>query len=713
MKIRKFRLFLAVLVVAGIWGCGSNRSSDSSTTPVIPIEDAATTGNCTLCHTLDVHTKFSGLVGQNPDMPLGLGSAITHDCEDCHGGGQYHHGTGPIPFPKPTVTRCATCHTTQVEKVLASKHNGEDPTNTTLETTGHTSDGCQACHTLEGYIEYAKVTTDGGLTGYTPLNPAPTTFHWPGCAACHEPLNASLRKTPNWDPNSNGASDQFDMCTSCHKLVMPDGTPIASGLTVGPVGFEVSTVEMVQHKKDWYRNITTTHYDLATTGVGTGATNLIEGYNVRMNGDSACTDCHGHELFTDTGGAAGSATTPGEATTIHTQWAGSGHAGSLLKTKIAKFAELGYARTTATSQAIMSAGSLGSEYAWNHYPWSDTNSRGDCQMCHTSTGYMNYVKDPANYDFADNDFSHLKGWTAAAPISGQAELLYCWGCHTSVETGELRVVAPVTATYTFNGQPIVFPDAGKSNSCVVCHSGRGNNEVVSTSSRFAGHHAPAAATLFAVNSHVAYEYPGLSYTPPVYFAHNSIDVNGSGPCAGCHMDGAAANHTFEVVEKDLSNVITAINADLCVTCHDGEHALFVGKGLVGQTVNIWNGTAAVPTVVTQLMVDQSAAVLEEEAEGYKEAGTLLTDLLKQTNGLSNYTGAVINNTNIAVNDLGAYQNSLLPGDDPGGFAHNRFYVKRVIFDAIDWVEDGAINGTIANYTVNYPAAAAWLGTTRP
>ena len=102
-------------------------------------------------------------------------------------------------------------------------------------------------------------------------------------------------------------------------------------------------------------------------------------------------------------------------------------------------------------------------------------------MCHTATGFSNYVSNPAGYNPDNNDFSHLSGWTPGGN-SGQNELLYCWGCHENAGTGVLRVAGAVTAVYTYNGEPVVFPDVGASNTCVVCHSGRGNNEEASTSS---------------------------------------------------------------------------------------------------------------------------------------------------------------------------------------------------------------------------------------
>jgi hypothetical protein len=118
------------------------------------------------------------------------------------------------------------------------------------------------------------------------------------------------------------------------------------------------------------------------------------------------------------------------------------------------------------------------------------------------------------------------------------------------------------------------------------------------------------------------------------------------------------------------------------------------------------------------MVDEAAAELEHESEGYQNAGLLLNDLLNQDNGLGNYTNAKIDNSNTVENDLGAFQNAKLPTDEKGGFAHNRYYIKRALFDAIDWVEDGEINGVIEDYSsmgteYQYADAILWLGTERP
>ncbi|HSH69043.1 MAG TPA: hypothetical protein VK997_03930, partial [Deferrisomatales bacterium] len=33
--------------------------------------------------------------------------------------------------------------------------------------------------------------------------------------------------------------------------------------------------------------------------------------------------------------------------------------------------------------------------------------------------------------------------------------------------------------------------------------------------------------------------------------------------------------------------------------------------------------------------------------------------------------------------------------DPGGFAHNRYYVKRLIYDSIDWLDNNILDDSTA------------------
>lgn len=74
--------------------------------------------------------------------------------------------------------------------------------------------------------------------------------------------------------------------------------------------------------------------------------------------------------------------------------------------------------------------------------------------------------------------------------------------------------------------------------------------------------------------------------------------------------------------------------------------------------------------------------------------------------------------------MGAAFNFNLAARDPGDFAHNRFYYKRLLWDGIDWVDnyvlDGSVLATItalqADGYISAEVAAeatAYLGSSRP
>jgi hypothetical protein len=48
------------------------------------------------------------------------------------------------------------------------------------------------------------------------------------------------------------------------------------------------------------------------------------------------------------------------------------------------------------------------------------------------------------------------------------------------------------------------------------------------------------------------------------------------------------------------------------------------------------------------------------------------------------------------NNMGAAFNFNLLEHDPGAYAHNRMYVKRLIYDSIDWVDDSVMNYSVGD-----------------
>jgi hypothetical protein len=214
------------------------------------------------------------------------------------------------------------------------------------------------------------------------------------------------------------------------------------------------------------------------------------------------------------------------------------------------------------------------------------------------------------------------------------------------------------------------------------------------------HHAPAAATLFNTASHAGYEYAGKVYDSKLRndgatatsFKHAEIgmvNANGtevyagtgtSGPCAGCHMTNKS--HSFSAISEVSGTTVIAAQA-VCDSCHG----------------------------------DMTYAVIEEEKTSFNEATTLLGNYLLSTGTTTNYlsldilTTANNNYKTVALDVFGAFQNYKYMTEEKGAFVHNRKYVRRLIFDSIDLLDNGVLDGTItidAASLAAYPEGAAWL-----
>ena len=667
-------------------------------------------------------------IGDSPDMMALLDNPdlVTVGCENCHGAGGEHYGVGPIPIAEPGITECAQCHDELPESHLehhpeanfiatnyvASKHYTASVRNEAV---------CSRCHTDLGGRLYKDVTTNAQLEATVFPVDSDEAIQ---CRTCHNPHNAGgLLFEDVEDHGHVVASGEYATCTSCH---MPaDAVVATTGADAdgdGDLDTDWTTTETMYHETAYYRIITDTHYDDPAT------TDVIEGYVVKNLDERACRDCHDvhavEEIRADDDSSSFS-------NTINDQWAKSGHAGTIgsIKLETAEYYDdtLDKDRTIEQTIAIKEAGVTETEgAAWVHYDW-DSDSRQGCQMCHTATGAKNYLTDPSSYDAANNDFSHLDGWEAGVSSSDQNELLYCWGCHSNNQ-GELRNPGAITRPYTVDGVAVVIPDIGNSNVCVNCHGAQGNMDsyelgetdtpltgnpatdmsgylpgfVGNTANVTEAHYLTAAATIYQSLTRVGYEYPvvvldgdGLPvdpYADKSYFHHDEIGLDGvdpetgAGPCAGCHME-SDEGHTFNVVEKDDLGVITRIMSTTCVECHED----FVTED------------------TTEYTAAAAAAELQEEAEGYHEALELLEaeladDGLVFTGSYPYFSGA----SWVDEGTFGAGHNFNYLHHEPGAYAHNRYYAKRLIFDSIDWLDNKSLDGEITiDETVN-PHAAAWF-----
>lgn len=713
-------LALATAVSVSLWGCGSNRGSggDQASLPE-GIGAAQTVGvdNCLTCHGGNVgQVWLAGVHGNAAAAPaadltdpaclachdqLGDGQrlfAATNgteanrpvvSCESCHGGGQYHRGVGPVPYVAPDHTRCGQCHNATyphgsegqsiAEDFSTSPHTRSINANVLVAGTSDVRARCAKCHTDEGAKLYKDI--DGAYADLTAALPntaaALSGASALSCRTCHQPHNeAALLETA-----SIGRSAEFNTCTNCHQLLV-------SGSNATIAAYHDPAVNS---HGEFGEIITDTHFDDPATGT-TAAGTTVEGYVVRGNLDSACSDCHNPHNADNT---------------ANRQWARSAHGGHIAEVKEAAEAAGG----NVAAAGVTDASGIG----WTHYNWDQTTGTGNrasCQRCHTATGLANFLSGPTTYVAANNTFPHLSNWTAAGG-SAQQEVLYCWGCHSN-SRGGLRDPGAITENYAaVTGGSVVtvtYPDIEGSNICMACHLGRETGDNIKNVTDADGilnfvnsHYLTAGANLFGTSG---YEYAGKSYANPTFFAHDKIGLaaapgtGSNGPCVGCHMSSSEKHLFLPVAVNETTGAITSITSTACAKCHTGESALSAAE-LTEEKERYEAALTALKATLAAKGIHFGNAYPYFFTAPYVDGGTNTSF----TNWGSIYGLAEWKNT------MGAAFNFNLLEHDPGGYAHNRFYAKRLIFDAIDYIDNGVLDGTI-NLT-GRPVAAAYLNSASP
>lgn len=724
MKISRY-IFAGISATAmmGFYGCGSGGSIDvvdpnaapSAAEQVVNALGFVGSAKCIECHELShpalvgdylegihvVHgTGVNAASGESCLQchdPIGDGRLIQDrvpaanvpteglaavGCEGCHGG----NGSGHYEVVSPLAVTCGQCHDSNhitdnpegnniYSDYLAGNKHSKAPT--------HLGAPCVKCHTDEGGRMYKDIHTVDGLE--TVLADAASPIQCRTCHNAHNPDKLLLAATAS-------ESAQYNTCTNCHQRhdaqVVAAVTPLFGGTQTGTT--DGSSGDLIYHGGRWTRVISSTHYD---NPVNDATTPVIEGYIMGPANERVCLDCHNvHSADI----------------TINQQWARSGHGGRILAAKEAA-ALTETDKTIAQVIAVRAAGvTAATGNAWVSQGGSGTTSCGT--RCHTATGAASYLNNPTAYTPASLLFPYRTG--------SQKEMLYCWGCHTQAAAGVLRTPGAITkpgfngvgATvmdYTFNGTAVsALPDLTSSNGCVPCHLGRYNRDGIVNGTRSSSakiHHGAAAATLFSKEIHPGYEFKDaggvnfLQYDSTIKndgssasFMHRDIGtfkVDGtpykaqtgtSGPCVACHMGPTGtANHEFGLA------------------------------GLGGGTCGTSAGGVAGACHATTMTV----TVLEEESADFQQALTLLNLYLTKGGGYNNYlnTDVVANSATVEIDAYGAFQNWKYLSDEAAAYVHNRKYARRLVFDSIDKLDNGVMDGTITINMTNYPLAGAWLG----
>ena len=377
-------------------------------------------------------------------------------------------------------------------------------------------------------------------------------------------------------------------------------------------------------------------------------------------------------------------------------------------------------------------------------PWTFPLVGGNCQRCHTTFGFRYHLENynPAlpftGITLSSPDLNpQWTGEILSTPLNQREEylqamqVLICSACHPEegLVSGALRASSlpeGYVANWTQNSVTalVSFPDAGASNMCIRCHSSRYAGPNITTTATTTAHFLPAAATVFSgtpalVNitattsgapalgskfTGVAYEFTGQSYVTPVPSHKNVGNPGGKGPCVGCHM-GGAPGHSLKIIAKDTDEKVTAINSDVCLGCHGVMTAPWLNDKKTGFRTAVGE--------LDVLLQSKGFFLNPENGTFYKDAAfsiPLSADAVSL--GISN-AAAISKYYNDQADTFGldyaalrgtVYNLWLLSyrGGDPAAYVHNSNYVKKVLFDSIDYVNGGAFPGVV------FSVAAAYL-----
>ncbi|GAC1466699.1 MAG: hypothetical protein PVSMB11_02230 [Desulfuromonadaceae bacterium] len=544
--IFSFTALSLLAITSLLGGCGS-ASKEGAEAPLASIADAPKVGSdsCTnTCHaaTKDITMRGSGdnrtIAGAWTDSVhhISVNGFITIGCEDCHGGGGLHWGSGPLAYPVPDYKRCQTCHKPPFF---------DDPA--VFQQTAHanahlTTPG--APFGPDQFFFQGGVGTDQAairsvpefVAGSNPPKPVSKNQHIEECSVCHN-SNQQFRYDAVGNltkPDPANMANPTISCANCHDAhqvgkpatvaARPDGTT--------SVNFPIFRKSQIAGAGGWK----------SPTLKPTNADGTID-QSTFTSTELICAACHTKGLY-----KYGKSQTHQNNT--FSQWTTSGH-GAKGATAWNDFSgKLGAGHRT-TFPLDLSVANVAAPTA--------------CFKCHNGL---------ATIDFLGPIDPVTRRPTTKSVVWGAASAV-CITCHDPHANGTgttKNVRKPVVMTnYTGAGVGVVFGNVfldnqpvpattGNATICIFCHQGRESGlslfkDKLAAGRTIAGagfknaHYLGTAAMLWGAN---AYEYAGKSYS--VNASHQSTN------CTGCHM----ANPTEPV---NVGGHTWNPNPASCTTCH--------------------------------------------------------------------------------------------------------------------------------------------------
>ena len=635
------------------------------------------------------------------------------------------------------INVCTTCHTVQTSDWITSKHAnaaGGDLNSAGSPTLGgnYTAPACGRCHDPNGDSANIKAAVYIGNVARPIV----------GCEACHGGGSLHYGSGPisllsgTFVATSVGTvqvSGQFVMCTNCHELLDSSGTttnPNPAHLATAPIGPQ--------------NYITDTHF--ATPGVFTGGTSanentvFITGYAMDFGDERVCMTCHN----------------PHKPATENREWAQSAHADKNFKNLNSTTPPSGY---------------FSGAWAHYNWSQSGNRACQRCHTTTGFAAYADALRTGnTSLASAIRLGTAAAVPPLLAPVANfKPEMLKCNGCHTDTG-GTLRNPGPITANYdfvsggnTYAKASHTYPDVAGSNVCMTCHTGReigdtikGLNDPALLSSGtittfdfgnksfINSHYLTAGGQIFTVTG---YEFGGRPYNNIPEYRHDKIgtpatqqlspyvNTGSNGPCIGCHMSrpNKNGNHLFLPVSRSTTTIgqVTGIASEVCFNCHgpsptvildmvNEEKQQYLGalEALKDQLVS-QRGYYFFPFspyfYLTASFSDPKTACTQNVpvknwltgADHSGAGGELATATAATMPSCSQITGNDTGTPGTGPNNMGAAFNFNLLEHDPGAYVHNRMYVKRLIYDSIDWLDDGVMNYSVGATLQNLAGPPAY------
>lgn len=348
----------------------------------------------------------------------------------------------------------------------------------------------------------------------------------------------------------------------------------------------------------------------------------------------------------------------------------------------------------------------------------------DCVRCHTTTGYINSVS---------SNYTSIQAWGSQEDRT--REMIGCKACHVTPFDGVFSTRGwdpdnyeygppQVRAYYNYSSQATgkllafkPFPYIGRSNICVACHTGKASGDTIKAVAGkvgasgafwqnvdFISPHSMGAAGV--VYNRLGYLYRDTTaYGNPSSYQHYGFGNGDVGSCVTCHMS-APQKHLFTPFSTAGNGVISSITTSFCAHCHAAGTPYPLPDGAAMQRVKDDCGAAL--KLVARLLEAKNIYFNPSVSPNFFSS----SDPSQHSFATRTRNWEVGNPVFKGSDLMGAAFNLKLLYSDGGAWAHNSFYTKRLLYDTVDFLDDGLQNSSVHGTVSNLPVSEAFPLTTR-